>query len=82
MAAEPPVSLELCQSCGLPLGDARPGQIYCRHCTDERGQLRPFDDVLEGTTVGYFMGMRQMERPAAEQAAREHLAKMPAWSGR
>jgi hypothetical protein len=42
--------------------------------------LRPYEAILEGTIQGYFMGMQRMERAEAEVAAKEHLAKMPAWS--
>ena len=76
------VTLASCQSCGMPLTDAQPGQMYCAYCTDEAGKLKPYDVVLEGTTAGYFMGMKKMPRPEAEKAAREHLSKMPAWAGR
>jgi uncharacterized glyoxalase superfamily protein PhnB len=77
-----PVTLASCQSCGMPLKEAKPGQMYCHYCTDEKGQLKPYATVLEGTIQGYFMGMMQMKRPEAEKAAREHLAKMPAWRGK
>ena len=76
------IKLASCQSCGMPLADAQPGQMYCTYCTDEHGQLRPWEVVLEGTTVGYFMHMQKLPRDKAEQAAREHLAKMPAWKSR
>ncbi len=75
-----PITMSSCQSCGMPLQDAKEGDMYCDHCTNEHGHLRPFAEVLEGTTVGYFMGMQKMERAEAEQAAREHLGKLPAWS--
>lgn len=74
--------LSSCQSCGMPLQDAKEGQLYCGYCTDANGKLRPFEQVLEGTTTGYFMAMQKMARPEAEKAAREHLRKMPAWHGR
>ena len=45
----------------------------------DKGQLRPYEDILEGTITGYFMGMQNMERAEAEVAAKEHLGKMPAW---
>ena len=38
--------------------------------------------VFEGTVAGYFMAMQKLERAEAEVAAKEHLAKMPAWVGR
>lgn len=77
-----PVTLETCQSCGMPLSDAAPGQMYCDYCTDEKGTLRPYEQVFEGTVTGFFMGMQKMERKDAENAAKEHLAKMPAWAAR
>ena len=77
-----PVTMESCQSCGMPLADATPGQMYCQYCTDEHGQLRPYEAVLEGSIQGYFMGMQKMERPEAEAAAKAHLSKMPAWISR
>lgn len=76
-----PVSLSSCQSCGMPLADKK-GAMYCQHCTDAKGHLKPFERVLEGTTVGYFMGMKKLPRAEAEKAARAHLASMPAWQGR
>jgi uncharacterized glyoxalase superfamily protein PhnB len=77
-----PIKMSSCQSCGMPLADAAPGVMYCQYCTDEKGGLRPYEQVLEGTTTGYFMGMQKMARPQAEKAAKEHLSKMPAWKGK
>ncbi len=75
-----PLKMTSCQSCGMPLTDAKEGDMYCQHCTDDDGQLHPFEAILEGTISGYFMGMQKMDREAAEVAAKEHLAKMPAWA--
>lgn len=69
-----------CGSCGMPLTDAVEGQMYCEHCTDDSGHLHPYEAILEGTIQGYFMGMQHMERAEAEVAAKDHLAKMPAWA--
>lgn len=77
-----PVAMESCQSCGMPLADAKPGQMYCAYCTDERQALRPYDEVFEGIVTRFFMHMQKMERSEAEEAAKEHLGKMPAWAGR
>ena len=76
-----PVKMEQCQSCGMPLADAKHGQMYCQYCTDEKGTLKTFETVFEGTVSGYFMGMMKMSRTDAEKAAHEHLKKMPAWKG-
>lgn len=77
-----PVAMSACQSCAMPLADAKPGQMYCEYCVDESGTLRPYEQVFEGTVSGYFMAMQKMARPQAEKAAKEHLAKHPAWSQR
>jgi len=77
-----PAKLESCQSCGMPLADAEPGQMYCQYCTTDNGQLKSWDEVFEGTVTGFFMGMQKMERGPAEAAAKEHLTKMPAWISR
>lgn len=74
-----PVAMESCQSCGMPLADAAPGQMYCAYCTDDEGALKPYEQVFEGTVTGYFMGMQKMSRADAEKAASEHLKKLPAW---
>jgi uncharacterized glyoxalase superfamily protein PhnB len=74
-----PATMTSCGSCGMPLKDAKEGEMYCHFCVDDKGKLKPYEQVLEGTIQGYFMGMQQMPRDKAEQAAKEHLAKMPAW---
>ena len=76
-----PVSLTTCQSCGMPLADSKPGQMYCDYCTNDKGELKPYEQVFEGTVQGYFMGMQKMARAEAEVAAKEMLEKMPAWGG-
>jgi uncharacterized glyoxalase superfamily protein PhnB len=77
-----PIKMQSCQSCGMPLKDSKPGDMYCGYCTDSNGKLKPYESIFEGTVTGYFMGMQKMARHAAEQAAREHLKKMPAWKNR
>ena len=56
--------------------------VLCDYCTDDEGKLQPYEAILEGTISGYFMGMQNMKRAEAEVAAKEHLAKMPAWKCR
>ncbi|NQU49950.1 MAG: VOC family protein [Planctomycetes bacterium] len=76
------IQMTECQSCGMPLTEAKPGDMYCNYCTDDGGKLQSYESILEGTISGYFMGMQNMERAEAEVAAKEHLAKMPAWKCR
>lgn len=77
-----PIQMSSCQSCGMPLKDAKPGAMYCQYCTDEKGNLKPYEKVFEGTTTGYFMAMQKLPRKEAESAAKKHLAAMPAWKSK
>ena len=77
-----PITMSECQSCGMPMKDAKPGAMYCQYCTDDSGQLRPYEQVLEGTKRGYFMQMLGQPEATAATSAREHLSKMPAWKSR
>mgnify|MGYP003693682373 CR=1 FL=1 len=74
-----PITMENCQSCAMPMSDALPGQMYCQYCTTEKGELKPYEQIFEGTVTNYFMAQMKMPRPKAEMAAREHLSKQPAW---
>lgn len=73
-----------CYSCGMPLknpSDFALGDIhqkYCSHCTDERGQLKPFQEVVKGM-AGYLAHSQGLENGAAVQLAETLLAKQPAW---
>jgi hypothetical protein len=76
-----------CQSCGMPMmspehhGGGDEDNDYCIQCCHPDGILKNYDDVLE-QTVGLMMNNRGMDRAAAEYAAREYLATMPAWGHR
>ena len=77
-----PVTMANCQSCSMPMKDAKPGAMYCDYCVDAQGKLKPYETVFEGCVSGYFIPMQKMSRPDAEKAAREMLSKQPAWAGR
>lgn len=76
-----------CLNCGMPMakpedfGGGNPDNIYCVHCSNSDGNLKSRDEVYEGM-VNFMMTTRNMDRTTAETAAREHMAKMPAWSGK
>lgn len=59
-------------------GGKDPDNKYCRYCTNDSGQLKGYEDVLKGLT-DFIVQMQGIEREQAEKAAREGLAKMPAW---
>ena len=75
-----------CMSCGMSMsqpqdfGGGDMSNIYCVNCTHDDGSLKSYEEALEGM-VNFMMASQNMERTAAEVAAREYLSKMPAWSG-
>jgi hypothetical protein len=76
-----------CGSCGMPLekpedfalGDVT--RAYCRYCTDARGELLPYEQVLE-TNARYYVQSQGITSDAATRLAQALLADMPAWRGR
>ena len=75
---------ELCESCGMILHDIAdyaqqdPKSRYCRHCTDNEGNLKDFDQVVE-TMIGFLRRTQVLGREGARAAALAVLAKNPAW---
>jgi len=75
-----------CISCGMPMtkpedfGGGNAANVYCVYCTKSDGSLKTREEIFEGM-VGFIMSTRNMDRAAAEIAAREHMDKMPVWSG-
>ena len=80
------VTAKNCMSCGMPMskpedfGGGNPANIYCVHCSHPDGSLKSRDEVFAGM-VNFMMTSQNMNRETAEIAAREYMAKMPAWSG-
>jgi hypothetical protein len=68
--------MPLLEAADHALGDqANP---LCRYCTDESGQLKPFEERLERTTQ-WAIRKEGLEPSAAEARAREYMRGMPAW---
>lgn len=75
---------KICESCGMQLRapeDFGGGDLtnrYCKHCTDEKGNLKDFDSRLEDL-VRFIMSRTGVDRDEAVRVGRESMAKMPAW---
>lgn len=75
-----------CLSCGMPMtkpedfGGGNPANLYCVHCSNPDGSLKSYDEVFEGM-VNLMIKTQSMPRESAEEAAKEYIARMPAWSG-
>ncbi len=80
------VTAKNCMSCGMPMskpedfGGGNPANMYCVHCSNPDGSLKSREEVFAGM-VSFMMVSQNMDRETAESAAREYMAKMPAWSG-
>jgi uncharacterized glyoxalase superfamily protein PhnB len=80
-------AVKACMSCGMPMtkpedfGGGNPENLYCVYCSNPDGSLKSYKDVFEGM-VNFMMMSQKMDRKTAESAAKERMARMPAWSGR
>jgi len=80
-------TIKACMSCGMPMtrledfGGGNPENLYCVYCSNRDGSLKSYKEVFEGM-VNFMMTSQKMDRNTAESAAKERMAKMPAWSGR
>lgn len=73
-----------CNSCGLPTKRTQrevASEIadYCPDCVNKSGHLKSYDEVKERLVTQHYMKKMGMDRAAAEKAATEKLAEMPAW---
>jgi uncharacterized glyoxalase superfamily protein PhnB len=79
-------AVKSCMSCGMPMakpedfGGVNPENLYCVHCSNPDGSLKSYKEVFEGM-VNFMVSSQKMDRKTAESAAREHISRMPAWSG-
>jgi uncharacterized glyoxalase superfamily protein PhnB len=80
-------AVKTCMSCGMPMtkledfGGGNPKNLYCVYCSKLDGSLKSYKEVFEGM-ANFMMMSQKMDRKTAESAAKERMAKMPAWSGR
>jgi hypothetical protein len=52
---------------------------YCKHCTDESGNLQPFADRFERMIAWQARRTPDASRAELEAATLKYLATMPAW---
>ncbi len=76
-----------CVSCGMPmrsdadhaLGDR--SKDFCAHCSNGDGTMMRYEEVL--TRMAEFLQTAQgLDEQVAHDAAKDMLAKMPAWQQR
>jgi uncharacterized glyoxalase superfamily protein PhnB len=80
-------AVKACMSCGMPMtkpedcGGGNPENMYCVYCSNSDGSLKSYKEVLEGMT-NFMMMSQGMDKKTGENAAKERMSKMPAWSGK
>jgi len=73
-----------CGSCGFPMrqpddfAGGRIGARFCSTCGDDRGELKPWDEVLQANAA-YLVREQGLDPRAARELARAMLIEMPAW---
>ena len=78
---------KVCESCDMPMtrdddfGGSNPSNKYCNYCTDEHGNLKNYEDVLEGMT-DFVVSQMGLSDDEARQTAADNMAQMPAWKNR
>ena len=66
-----------CDSCGMPLMGEQ-ASPYCSYCTNESGELQPFEERFERMTQ-WAMRKDGLDRDTAEAQTRDYMRRMPAW---
>jgi hypothetical protein len=57
-----------------------PANNYCVYCSNPDGSLKSYDEVLQ-SIASLIMVSQNIDEETAERAAKEHMSRMPAWSG-
>ncbi len=69
------MSQNQCQSCSMPIESG----LYCQYCTDDKGQLQPFEERFE-RMVQWTLRQKPGLSPAeAKKQTLAFMAGMPAW---
>jgi hypothetical protein len=72
-----------CHSCSASLHESHNRGVsdrYCRYCADERGQLRPREEVRQILTRWLCLWQGEMPPEEAARRADLYMKAMPAWS--
>ncbi|ARN84970.1 zinc ribbon domain-containing protein [Candidatus Nucleicultrix amoebiphila] len=73
-----------CGSCGFPMSKLEdyalknPESLYCVHCTNPDGTLKPYAEIFE-MTVSYYKNSQGIEDSAARKLVQDLLTSFPAW---
>jgi hypothetical protein len=74
---------KFCYSCGAPLGvpDFKgPAENYCKYCTDEKGNLKPKEEIKKGIAQWFLGWQPNLDEKKALARAESYMKSMPAWA--
>ena len=72
-----------CYSCGIPLNMPEfkgPAEDFCKHCADDSGQLKPYEEVRLGMAQWLKSWQPGLDDTKAMERATLYLKAMPAWA--
>jgi hypothetical protein len=71
-----------CYACAAPLsGDFKgTSEIYCRHCCDDQGVLKPRAEIERGIAQWFRSWQPNLDDATALKRADLYLRSMPAWA--
>lgn len=74
--------MTFCHACTAPLDNPEfkgASDIYCKLCTDENGNLKPYEEIKKGITM-WFLSWQGVSEEVASQRAEYFMKAMPAWA--
>ena len=72
-----------CHSCTAPLSmpDFKgPAENLCKHCTDEKGNLKPREEIQTGIAQWFKSWQPNLDEETAVKRAEFFMKAMPSWA--
>jgi hypothetical protein len=76
--------MKICIACGMPMNEPADFAMedttkdYCRYCCRPDGTMHSYAEKLTGMTR-FIVKTQGLDEQAAQAAARQMMAKLPAW---
>ena len=73
---------KFCESCTAPLTPEFKGSAdrYCKYCTDEKGTLKPREEIHQGIAMWFKSWQEGISEEQAKTRAAHFMKAMPAWA--
>ena len=74
---------KFCHSCAAPVDMPEfkgPAENYCKHCTDEKGNLRSREYIQRGVAEWFKSWQPDLDDEKAMTRAAAYMKAMPAWA--